>query len=158
NNAEALADWTLRLLVNRTDACGRYNPLCRRGQPRRDGRPGLVGNLYTDKTPLTRAKLVRHYSVTCPEDVVGLHSTSPANICRWGAFDVDRHDDDIDPDRTLAVALTLYCLALERGFRPLLTDSNGAGGYHMRLVFRAPVPSRDVYFLLRTMARQAGFA
>src|SRR5262249_4939354 len=87
-----------------------------------------------------------------------LHSTSPANICRWGAFDVDRHDDDIDPDRTLAVALTLYCLALERGFRPLLTDSNGAGGYHMRLGFRPPVPSRDLYFPLRTMARQAGFA
>ena len=35
------------------------------------------------------------------------------------------------------------------GFRPLLTDSNGRGGYHLVVSFRAPVPAALVYTFLR---------
>src|SRR5262249_36969133 len=91
------------------------------------------------------------------QDVVGLHSTSPENRCKWGAFDIDRHGDATDPAATLAVALRLSAEVQRRGFRPLLTESNGRGGYHLRIIFRAPVPSRDLHHLLRMIAGEVGF-
>src|SRR5262249_30287406 len=31
------------------------------------------------------------------------------------------------------------------GFRPLLADSNGAGGFHLRVLLREPAPTVEVY-------------
>jgi hypothetical protein len=37
------------------------------------------------------------------------------------------------------------------GFRPLLTESDGKGGYHMRLIFDAPQPTAKVFALMRAL-------
>jgi hypothetical protein len=38
-----------------------------------------------------------------------------------------------------------------------LTDSNGRGGFHLRVVLASPVPSRDLYCLLHWMAAEVGY-
>jgi putative DNA primase/helicase len=152
--AEELADWTIQLLVNRTDRFGRYNPIEVRGKLKSDRT--AIGPLYTGWN-LSRFHVLRHYRGCAPQHVIGLHSTSAENTCRSGAFDVDRHSDAVDPRLTWDTAMRLYREAQARGFRPLLTDSNGRGGYHLRTIFREPVPSRDLHHLLRQMALAAGF-
>src|SRR5262245_48534828 len=92
--ADVLAAWAMDRLVNRADAFGAYVRLDRRGQPGRDGRP--IPNTYTAKRPLDLAVLSQHFRGAHHHHVVGLHSTSTSNTCRWGAFDVDRHGDSTD--------------------------------------------------------------
>src|SRR5262249_55418433 len=120
-----------------------------------DGRP--IPATYTSKQPLTRALLERHFRGERAEHVVGLHSTSPVNTCRWGAYDVDRHDETTDPALTWSMAAALWEALTGRGFRVLLTDSSGRGGYHLRVVSREPVPCRDLHHLLGTIAAEVAY-
>jgi len=151
-----LAAWAMERLVNRQDAHGAYTRPEERGKDRQDGK-GKVPTSYTSKKEVTVWKLARHYRGESHHHVMGLHSTSTDNRCLWGAFDIDRHADATDPAATLAFAMRLYRAVLSRGFRPLLTDSNGRGGYHQRILFRRPAPSRDLHHLLRMIAGEVGF-
>jgi len=153
--APDLADWAYRRLVNRTDAYGAYTPIERRGQPGRDGRP--VPSTYTAKRALNSAALCRHFYGARHDHVLGLHSTSTGQTCRWGAFDVDRHGDDIDPQQTQAMSMWLYDDCVRRGFHPLLTTSNGRGGFHLRVLLREPVPCRDLHAMLGAIAQANGY-
>ena len=36
-------------------------------------------------------------------------------------------------------------LLLDQNFDPLLLDSNGAGGYHLLLIFSEPVPTAEIF-------------
>jgi hypothetical protein len=58
--------------------------------------------------------------------------------------DVDRHDDRDDPDATWRAALAWYNRLVGLGFRPLLLDSNGAGGYRVYGIFDREVPAGTV--------------
>lgn len=153
--ASDLADWAGRRLVNRRDAYGAYTPVEVRGTSGRDGRP--VPATYTAKQPLSAGVLRRHFLARQSHHVIGLHSTSPEQTCLWGAFDVDRHLEETDPGETLATALRLQEGCWQCGLTPLLTTSNGSGGYHLRFVFRNPVPCRDLYHLLQTIAEVHDF-
>src|SRR5262249_4516852 len=85
-------------------------------------------------------------------DLIGLHSTAPGNTCRWGALDIDRHGDGGPaPETTLAAALHWFDRLCRLGFRPLLTESNGRGGYHLRVIFLGPVPSPPVFAFMRRL-------
>src|SRR5262249_13888907 len=111
--------------------------------------------------PLTAAVLVNHFQREATEARVGLHSTyrDEAGECwsRWGAVDLDAHPGQpCDPDPNLRYALALYAAAGALGFRPLLFDSNGRGGYHLLLVFSAPVSTRTVFSLLQWLIRDWG--
>ena len=55
--------------------------------------------------------------------------------------------------RTSRFALALYAVALALGFRPLLYDSNGRGGYHLVLLFDGPVPTETVFAFLKWLIR-----
>jgi hypothetical protein len=145
--------------VNRFDVWGGYNRLADRGKPytRRDGTRATIGKVTTRPYPkdrgkafLTPAILARHFAATGPEHLVGLHSTSPQNTSLWGAVDVDCHGEGSnDPAANLAAALA-WCNDLgRRGFRPLLTSSNGAGGFHLRFLLAEPAPTPNVFGLLR---------
>ena len=46
-----------------------------------------------------------------------------------------------------------YDLAVERGLRPLLFDSNGDGGYHLLVVFDGPVATERVYRFGKSLVR-----
>jgi hypothetical protein len=149
--ARELAAWADRLLVVRRDVFGGYLPL-----NRRDPKKGLHGPITKPgkadrgKVLLTEPVLVQHFAATRPEHVIGLHSTSPACLCRWAAVDIDQHGDHSpNPAVTSTATLSWYKRLVECGFTPLLTDSNGRGGYHLRVIFREPVPSPRAFALMR---------
>jgi hypothetical protein len=149
-----LAHWTLAHLVNRTDVWGGYY---------RD--LDSAGNWVTCQTThpkmvdcgkrvLTLQVLARHFRAVCTRSVVGLHTTTPENTCRWGALDIDRHGDGGPaPETTLAAALHWYVQLRSLGFMPLLSDSNGRGGFHLLTIFAEPVPTARVFALLHRLTR-----
>lgn len=150
-HAPALAAWTDKHLVNRRDAYGGYYV--------RDGAVHTTTRKATDKAgPLTLATLVRHFKATGTDAVIGLHSTyrDEAGECwsRWLGIDVDRHDEGSDPEANTRFVLAVYALAVSLGFRVILTDSDGRGGYHIRLVFAGPVPTRLVFAFARWLIRE----
>ena len=159
---EALAAWVLPF-VNRVDVWGGYRPHAERGK-KYTKRNGAVATLKAPTTRpakrlrghvfLTRELLARHFRAAAPEDVVGLHTTGPDNTSRWGAFEIDWHSpDSMSPDVNWSAALGWYEKLVALGFRPLLTDSNGKGGYHQRVFFNAPVPTPRVFAFLQWLLR-----
>ena len=69
--------------------------------------------------------------------------------------DIDRHKASTDPVTTRNYAIGLYWKVYGLGYRTdLLIDSNGAGGYHLWILFDSPRPVADVHwFLLRWLIR-----
>src|SRR5690349_13658760 len=102
--APELAAWVDDHLVNRRDAFGHY--IAR--EDRRD--PDLTA--YTDKSSPTRAILAQHFRGQSTGNLIGLHSTARNDdgTCwsRWGAIDIDRHDEAIDPETTRRAAAAWY--------------------------------------------------
>jgi hypothetical protein len=106
------------------------------------------------KVSLTRDHLARHFRACWPEHVIGLHSTSPINTSLWGAVDVDWHGPtSTAPAINLAAALAWHDRLRQLGFLPLLTDSNGSGGYHVRVLFREPLATSRVFAFLQWLVR-----
>jgi hypothetical protein len=134
--AGELADWALTHIVNRSDACGSY----------------YHGGQVTRRVTVTRALLVRHYQALQAGDIIGLHTADADNRSKGGALDIDQHGDD--PARAEAnrlAALRWYGMLVRQGFRPLLTASNGKGGYHLRVLLAEPIDAARVYHFLRRL-------
>lgn len=146
--AEELAAWAWARCVNRTDAWGGYWNIERREQlGKTTTRPAKNkrGRVY-----LTPATIERHFRAACPEDVVGLHTTSPDNTSLWGGIELDCHGEGGNtPEANTAAALGWYSELAILNLRPLLNDSDGKGGYHLRTLFSKPVPTDTVYAFLR---------
>jgi hypothetical protein len=159
--SEALATWGWEHLVNRTDVWGGYNRVEDRKKvvTRHNGTVGELGATTTrpakakrGQVLLTRAALERHFRARGPLDVVGLHSTSPGNTSKWFALDIDWHGPaSTAPEVNLAAALAWHRELSAAGFSPLLTDSNGAGGYHLLALLDAPAPTPRVFAFLRRL-------
>jgi hypothetical protein len=149
-NATEMAAWTAARLVNRRDVFGHYLPLERR-TPK--------NTAITDKSELTLQVLERHYRGESVGDIVGLHSTGTdlaagegevrSDWSRWGGQDVDRHKDGDDPEANRRFVSDRYDRLVTLGFRPLLIDSDGRGGYHLRVIFNAPTPTADVFEFMK---------
>src|SRR5262249_47216394 len=115
-----------------------------------------LGNSWTAPLPSERGRvsltldvLRRHFAATAPEHVIGLHTTSQENTSRWGAIEVDWHGPtSTAPETNWRAALHWHDELRQMGFRPLLTDSNGKGGYHVRILLREPVATADVWAFL----------
>jgi hypothetical protein len=160
-HGERLAAWTRQRLVNRTDVWGAYYPLAERGREytRRDGSKGKLGNNYTAPLPRVRGRvflttnvLRRHFAATLPEHVIGLHTTSPANTSLWGATELDHHGPTSNlPAVNEAAVMAWYAELRQLGFHPLLTDSNGQGGYHLRILLRTAAPTAEVWTFLQSL-------
>jgi hypothetical protein len=157
--AGELAEWAWARLVNRVDAWGAYRPLAERGKTYtgRNGTAGTLGNSWTAPLPSQRGRvsltpdvLRQHFAATLPEHVVGLHTTSSQNTSLWGAVEVDWHGPtSTGPEVNWRAAEHWYGELRQMGFRPLLTDSNGKGGYHLRALLREPVPAVEVWAFLQ---------
>jgi hypothetical protein len=151
--AEDLAAWAERL-ANRRDCWGGYRPPEEWGRKytRRDGTAGELGKTTTRKGPLTRGVLARQFRALAREDIVGLHSTAPDNTSRWGALDIDWHGaTSTAPAVNLAAALHWYAVLVGMGFRPLLVDSNGKGGFHLWALLAGTIPTSRLYHFLRRL-------
>lgn len=147
-----LVRWTFARLVNRTDCYGGYRPPEEWGREyrRKDGTTGQLGQQTTHKRPLTAGRLARHFRARGRTDVIGVHSTSIENTSLWGATDIDAHDGGrADPEANLRAALAWYARLVQLGFRPLLVDSNGKGGYHLWTLFATPIPTALAYAFAR---------
>ncbi len=129
DNAEALADWTFARVVVRRDVLGITLP---------DGRR------ITGHDPLTKELLIRHYQGL---ENIGAHLISPDDLCLCLTADVDAHDESADPQvNWQCVNLSVETLG-QFDLSPLVCDSNGKGGYHVREFFKKPVASQVVYWL-----------
>jgi hypothetical protein len=150
-----LAAWTWTTLVNRTDVWGGYRP----PHLREPGNPN--SKIWTKpakkdrgRTLLTEPVFARHYAGRDVGHLIGLHSTSPANTSRWGAVDIDCHGPtSTPPEVNLAAALAWYGRLASLGFTPLLTDSDGRGGFHLLALFCEPVATPRVFDFLRWLVR-----
>src|SRR5262249_30314732 len=160
--APELARWALARLVNRTDVWGGYVPEGDRGKEyrRADGKVERLGRTLTRPSVRDRGKvfldlptLERHFRARDAGAIIGAHTTSPDNLSIAAAVEVDRHGEQGNsPEANLAGVLAWYGRLWEMGFRSLLlTDSNDAGGYHLRALFAEPVPTPQVFGFLRSL-------
>jgi hypothetical protein len=149
--AKDLAQWAMRLLVNRTDAWGAYVDAKDRGKVLNDGkelgstltRPGRRqrGKVFLDETILQE-----HFRANRSSSVVGLHTTSLENTSRWAAAEIDWHGPtSTAPEINVAAAIAWHKRLETYGMSPLLTDSNGKGGYHLLVIFRESIPTADAF-------------
>lgn len=148
-HAPALAAWTRKNLVNRDDVFGHYLAVEARKDPRLTA--------FTDKSSLSPAVLAQHFSGASTGHLIGLHSTARADdgrcLSRWLGLDIDRHDETVDPESNQRAAIAWHERAQALGFHPLLTDSNGNGGFQLVLIFDAPTPTADVFRFARWLCR-----
>lgn len=147
DRSEALAEWTLGRLVNRTDAYGYYLP----PEKRRNGQ-----KVSTVKSPLSYKVALGHYRSLNPGGQIGVHAIvrdeaggpGEAAACwsRFLAIDIDLHEDGSgDAQINFRFAQDIHGEAVAAGFSPLLLDSNGAGGFHVLVIFDGPAPSAKVH-------------
>lgn len=150
SRAKELAAWTMAHLVNRTDVWGRYIA----PKKRKIGADGRLNQAITapfreerGKVFLQESSLEKHFKAKDGGGVLGVHSTAADFSSRWMAIDIDLHDEDdlsVTAEGNLAAALGWWTRLQEMGFDPLLMDSNGAGGFHLMVVFSSPMDRRSV--------------
>ena len=158
-HAEDNARWVLARLVVRRDVWGGYVRADARGATytRADGSSDKLGATLTHPSRSRRGKVlltddvvIRHFRPRHAGDIIGLHTTSPDNTCRWGGIDIDRHGEhSSDPAANWLAARHWFDRLVKRGFRPLLTDSNGVGGYHLHVLLAEDIFAPRMYYFLR---------
>jgi hypothetical protein len=156
DRAEELARWVMAHLANRLDAWGAYRPVEEIGREftRRDGSKGKLGEQKTVWGRLTDYLLVRHFRARDRAHVIGSHTAGPDNLSKGGGIDIDCHGPtSTAPEVNLCAALHWYGRLVALGFRPLLLDSNGAGGFHLRLLLAEPIPADRLFHFLRGLTQ-----
>lgn len=148
-----LADWAWERLVNRKDVWGQYTALSKR--EKLDGTKGykaltLPQKKMRGKDMVTHDKLMRHFGSLRRHHLIGLHAASAEETSRWCAIDLDLHDPEAaeaedEARRNFAAALGWWEVLQQRGYDAVLSDSNGAGGYHLWVFFGEPAPLADVH-------------
>ena len=136
SRAESLTAFVSQHLVNRTDAYGNYRSVDDRA----------AGTARTRKSALTSDVIQRHFMADDRGDLIGLHTTSPENTCRWLVVDIDHHGES-DPDaecRNEDAAIAIRDKLENQGITSLLMRSNGRGGFHLWVIFNAPVDTATV--------------
>ena len=150
HRADELAGWTERRMVNRRDISGGYYI----------GDDGKVC-LTTSHDSLTRPRIIRHYHATTISDVLGQHTTArvllepgiEACLSLWGAADIDQHGEGDFSAANESAAMAWHDDLVGLGFHPLLVDSNGKGGFHLRVLFEDPTITQHVRQLCRWLVR-----
>ncbi len=139
-NASRLAEWAFKKLVNREDVFGSYIPL----EQRTAGKTAR-----TQHCKITLEIFRKHFLVKVDsnrEGLIGVHSTSKDNRCRWMVIDIDNHKNISEMAKNnKKAAIDLYTKLQQMGLHPLLTSSGSSGGFHLWLIFTSPVESRLVY-------------
>jgi hypothetical protein len=161
--ADDLARWVLGRYVVREDVWGGYVAAAERDveRTRADGTTYKLGATCTrprkrDRglAKLTPAVIAQHFRAVAAENVIGVHTTCPQNLCKYGTVEIDHHGEGSSPrEATRRAALGWYEALRARGFHPLLWDSNGDGGYHLDVLFRELIPSARLFYYLRNLVR-----
>ena len=151
--ASHLADWAMVRLVNRLDVWGQYTPLTEK--EKLNSKKTYKALTLPQKSKrgsdmVTLDKLTRHFRSTGVKHLIGLHAAHPNNTSKWLALDIDLHEPEaVDAEdearRNFAAAISWWEELQDLGYDPLLLDSNGAGGYHILVLFDKPAPLADVH-------------
>lgn len=145
--AEWLTQWTDDRLVNRSDVYRGYKLPNNRylGEPITYTKP--FSEDAREFGSLTRGIVGEHYRGSDPGGLIGLHAISIDNSSRWFVLNVDQKDANgaILADANAKAAFGWYDDLKLLGFRPLLLDANGAGGYHVLVCLSDEVPSQRVH-------------
>jgi len=162
--AGEIAEWAWSHIVNRTDVWGGYLPPQHRKTQRRQDGTEYVQKSVTKPPKDKRGKSVltidvarRHFAGESQGDIIGLHSTSPGQTCKWLAYDIDAHDGE-DADAKMGDAKKVAAALMARGLHPLLLDSDGKGGFHVWCIFGTPVKAIDLFAFARSILTDAGVA
>jgi hypothetical protein len=148
--AHELARYVQDALVNREDCYVLYYP-----------EAGGVA-VKTMKRPPVLSVLADHFAGR-PHRAVALHAIGIAKegdqtqrVSKWGVIDVDHHptnENDPPPAANESAAIAWYTALKDQGYDCALEDSNGNGGFHLRVVFAQPLPTQIVFaFLARSTA------
>jgi len=107
---------------------------------------------------VTLDKLTRHFASRHfrKPQIIGLHAKSEAITSRWFGIDIDCHDTEaIGAEdlarRNLNACVFWYQKLQGMGLDPMLFDSNGAGGYHLWVLFSEPVATADVFAFVQDL-------
>ncbi len=153
--ATELADWAALRLINRKDVWGQYSvptPSERRETGRTYKAMTLPAKAQRGGDKVTLDKLTRHFAsrrLRKPQ-LIGLHAKSADATSRWFGLDIDCHEPDATGAQDLArrnlnAVVTWHRKLQNMGYDPLLFDSNGAGGFHLWVLFAQPAPTSDVF-------------
>jgi hypothetical protein len=147
--APELATWTMNCLVNRTDVWGRYLPKRSREREDREYNHAITAPFRDErgKVLLGLSSLEKHFRTRDVGGVLGLHSTSADLTSRWFAIDIDLHDEEelsVSAEGNFAAAKHWRNQLVERGFDPILMDSNGRGGFHLLVIFADAMNTHSV--------------
>ena len=136
-NADRLAKFALANLLNRDDAYGRYLSLYLRSEKQK---------AKTAREKVSHEILQNHFCATDRGYLIGLHTTSPNNTCRWLVIDIDHHgESDQNAESRNERAALDFAQKLEKfGANPLVIKSNGRGGFHIWVFFEGPQDSSKV--------------
>lgn len=141
--------WAWQHLVNRADCYGRYFFRLQGLHPNDYAvfnQPIPVGSC-TVWQPVTVDLVRRHFLTWDTPGIIGLHSTSADNTCRWIEWDIDQHDPNVTAlaERNYLAAMTWYKRLCDLGFMPLLWHSNGKGGFRLNIRFDPPVAAANAF-------------
>lgn len=143
SRSKELASWAMSSLVNRTDVWGSYLKY-------HDDSVGPITmppKKWRGTDCLTENRLVSHFESSGPTDIVGLHTGSPCHPdvgsrAKWIAVDIDVHTEE---SCRSSAGPHWYGVLRRLGYSPLMTESNGKGGIHLRLIFDNPIRLSDAF-------------
>ena len=161
SRATELAQWAHDNLINRKDVWGQYSVLTPSEQ-RRENRSYKAMTLpqkdRRGEDMVTLDKLDRHFSSRHfrKPQIIGLHAKSKQGTSRWLGIDIDCHDADATAAedharRNLVASIKWWKMLQKQGYDPLLFNSNGAGGFHLWILFAEPAPTKDVYAFAKSI-------
>ncbi len=153
-NAERLATWGLKHLVNRFDVWGQYTLKSDALGKSVSAVTLPVANLRGKGDMVTHDKLTRHFKGKKPNDLIGLHCVSEEETCRWFAVDLDVHEEQDSSylaDLNFRAMLDWHRKLRTQMLDPVILDSNGMGSFHLLVVLNGPHPLDDVFEFLENL-------
>jgi hypothetical protein len=152
DRAEELTAWTRKYLVVREDCYGRYWT----------DKSGAVKQT-TEKHNLTDVMILRHWQAKSTVDVIGLHTTkflrvegAPRGgecVSKGSHVDIDHHGDGPPPEGNRRAAIAWHDALKGLGFRPLLVDSNGRGGFKLYVLYDQEITATHARRMARWLTR-----
>lgn len=141
DRAKELAQWTMLRLVNRTDRYGGFwidkgGEVHLTTKPQDGPKEGSLSNTV----------LIASFNAKDARSIVGTHALGPSNTGKYVAADIDAHPGTkADPVENERFAKAIYSELVGFKFRPLLTASNGSGGFHCRALFDGAVSGKILF-------------
>lgn len=148
SNSKLLALWAWDFYVLRTDGYGRYRTDAEvkkltailASQLTTKKRKKKVFGQTTEHLEVTLALLESHFDPIDRSCIIGILCyavglTGDVYYIRSLSIDIDNHDSPVPLLENHRFAIAIYKRLRKLGYHPLLTDSNGASGFHIEVSF-----------------------